>query len=294
MSTSRSGIELFLETYFSYSPWIKDSALVPLPWRPVTLPPKLKIAIMWSDDIVTPHPPITRALKEVSEILKRYPDRFELVEWKAWEHDTCWDITHALYFEDGGRAIRKEIEDAGETLLPLTEWLLKDGDNIKYRTVEEIWDVSAIPLVTSLYISRDLFLSFPNLIINPQLKLRRNAYRDHYNTLWLSTGIDAILCPTGPGPAPPLGNAKYWSYTSQWNMLEYAAAVFPATVVDVEHDVKDPAYVPMNEKDRFNWDLYEPVLYKDAPVGLQVVTRRWEDEKCMAVLKEIELAMGRK
>lgn len=142
MSTSRRGIELLLETYFSYSPWNKDSGLVPLPWRPVTLPPKLKIAFMWSDDIVTPHPPITRALKEIYEVLKSQPDRFELVEWKAWEHDTCWDITQALYFEDGGRAIRKEITDAGETMLPLTEWLLKDGDNVKYRTVEEIWDVS--------------------------------------------------------------------------------------------------------------------------------------------------------
>jgi amidase len=76
-------------------------------------------------------------------------------------------------------------------------------------------------------------------------------------------------------------------------MLEYAAAVFPVTTVDVERDVKDPGYVPKNEKDKFNWDLYSPGTYVDAPVGLQVVTRRWEDEKCMAVLKEIELAMGR-
>lgn len=105
--------------------------------------------------------------------------------------------------------------------------------------------------------------------------------------------VDAILCPVGPGAAPPLGNAKYWSYTSQWNMLEYAAAVFPVTTVDVEHDVKDAGYMPKNEKDKFNWDLYKPEVYVDAPVGLQVVTRRFEDEKCMAVLKEIELAMGR-
>lgn len=134
-----------METYFSYSPWIKDSSLVPLPWRPVTLPAKLKIAVMWSDDIVTPHPPITRALKEVYDALKRYPDRFELVDWKPTGHDTCWDITQALYYEDGGRSVLKEILDAGETVLPLTEWLLTDGGNVKYRTVEEIWDVSDNP-----------------------------------------------------------------------------------------------------------------------------------------------------
>jgi amidase len=76
-------------------------------------------------------------------------------------------------------------------------------------------------------------------------------------------------------------------------MLEYAAAVFPVTTVDVELDVKDTDYVPRNEKDKFNWDLYTPEVYANAPVGLQLVTRRWEDEKCMAVLKEVELAMGR-
>ena len=150
MSSSRRGIELFLETYFSYSPWIKDPALVPLPWRPVTLPPKLKIAVMWSDDIVTPHPPITRALKEISETLKRYPDRFELVDWKPFGHDTCWDITQALYFEDGGRATKKEILDAGEAVLPLTEWILTEGGNVRYRTVEEVWEVSASPSMLPL------------------------------------------------------------------------------------------------------------------------------------------------
>jgi Asp-tRNA(Asn)/Glu-tRNA(Gln) amidotransferase A subunit family amidase len=77
-------------------------------------------------------------------------------------------------------------------------------------------------------------------------------------------------------------------------MLEYAAAVFPVTTVNTELDIKDTSYVPKNEKDKFNWDLYNPEIYANAPVGLQLVTGRWEDEKCMAVLKEIELAMGRK
>lgn len=131
------------------------------------------------------------------------------------------------------------------------------------------------------------------------MKVRRNEYRDRYNELWLATGaddghvVDAILCPTGPGAAPPHGNAKYWSYTSQWNLLEYAAAVFPVTTVDVERDVKDIDYVPKNEKDKFNYELYTPETYVNAPVGLQIVTRRWEEEKCLAVLKEIEQAMGR-
>ena len=121
-----------------------------------------------------------------------------------------------------------------------------------------------------------------------------------YNELWLSTGakdnhpVDAILCPAGPGAAPPHGNAKYWNYTSQWNLLEYPGVVFPVTFVDQALDGKDEAYVPKNDKDRFNWELYEPGKYVDAPVGLQIVTRRFEDEKCLDILEAVEKAMGRK
>lgn len=105
--------------------------------------------------------------------------------------------------------------------------------------------------------------------------------------------MDAILLPAAPGCAPPHGNSKYWSYTSQWNLLEYPGVAFPVSVVDQKIDVKDTNYVPMNDQDKFNYDLYSPERYTDAPIGLQLVTRRFEDEKCLAILKVIEKAMGR-
>lgn len=125
-------------------------------------------------------------------------------------------------------------------------------------------------------------------------------YRLRYNELWRSTGdldghpVDAILCPVGPGAAPEHGNSKYWAYTSQWNILDYPGAVFPVTKVDAQLDLPDHSYVPKNEQDKFNHELYEPSKYVDAPVGLQVVTRRFEDEKCLAILEVIEKAMGRR
>jgi len=130
------------------------------------------------------------------------------------------------------------------------------------------------------------------------LKGRRNTYRLKYNKLWLSTGekdnhpVDAILCPSGPGAAPPHGNAKYWNYTSQWNLLEYPGVVLPVTFADQELDLNDKSYVPRNKQDRFHWELYEKDRYVEAPVGLQIVTRRFEDEKCLAVLEVVERAMG--
>lgn len=136
-------------------------------------------------------------------------------------------------------------------------------------------------------------------LVSQQLKVRRDRYRLKYNKLWLSTGqndrhpVDAILLPAAPGCAPPHGNSKYWSYTSQWNLLEYPGVSFPVSVVEKKTDVKDTNYVPMNDQDKFNYDLYSPERYTDAPIGLQLVTRRFEDEKCLAILEVIEQAMGR-
>lgn len=76
-------------------------------------------------------------------------------------------------------------------------------------------------------------------------------------------------------------------------MLEYPAVAFPVTTVDQKLDVQDDTYVALNALDRVNYDLYEPSKYIDAPIGLQLVTRRFEDEKCLAILEVIEKALGR-
>lgn len=148
MSSSRSGLDLFMQTYLSYEPWIKDDYLVPIPWREVKFEGMIKIAIMWSDGVVKPSPPIIRALKQVAESLGKanaagVKPGFEIVDWKPEGHDECWNLTQALYYEDGGRRTEGLIKEGGEEVLPLTEWLIHGSANVKYRTVEEVWDVSA-------------------------------------------------------------------------------------------------------------------------------------------------------
>ncbi|RSL95102.1 hypothetical protein CDV31_014052 [Fusarium ambrosium] len=231
LSPTLSGIELFMKAYLDTMPWVKENYLVPIPWRDIQLPKRLKIGIMWSDGIVKPHPPIVRALSEVANALKSAD--FEVVDWQPKEHDECWKLTSALYYEDGGHRLRQMLKASNEKLLPLTEWLLSQGE-VKSRTVEEVWD----------------------------LKAKRNAYRSMYNQHWLDTGrddghpVDAILCPVGPGCAPPHDQARYWNYTSQWNLLEYPAISFPLTQVDTRLDVPEDGYMPLNELDRFNHGLY--------------------------------------
>lgn len=287
MAPTLSGIELFMQAYLSTAPWVQESYLVPLPWRPVELSPKIKIGVMWSDGIVKPHPPVLRALSETVKMLKSNP-AFEVVEWKPIQHDKCWEITCGLYWEDGGKRLKEVLASAAEEALLLTAWLLEQ-EAMKPRTTEEVWKVS--------YILKVCFSAHSLKVVLLQLKAERNAYRTMYNQHWLNTGkddghpIDAILCPVGPCCAPPHDNSKYWGYTSQWNMLEYPAIAFPVGRIDQNLDVPDAQYVPQNKDDEFNHALYTgPERFQDAPISLQLVTRRYEDEKCIEVLKRIEAA----
>jgi amidase len=209
---------------------------------------------------------------------------------------------------------------------PLSDFILTDNQNAKARSVSEMW----------------------------KLTCERDAYRAEYARHWNSVGIpttgtagppmgaadavggmlplgggggdaavedmvDVVLCPVGPGCAPPLDCARYWGYTSQWNLLDYPAAVFPTGLKCGPEDLADREYVPRNEQDRYNHELCkfsssergggrdfvvqvtsltflacadDPERYIDAPISLQLVGRRYEDEKVIEALEMIIEAAG--
>jgi amidase len=129
----------------------------------------------------------------------------------------------------------------------------------------------------------------------------REEYRTAYAELWNSTSsdgkgsdmVDVILCPATPSAAPKVDTARYWGYTAQWNLLDYPAVVFPVSKVG-SADKKDKVhgvYIPSNPKDEYNWQLWEEYGaegYRDAPLSLQLVSRRYEDERVLRALEVIK------
>jgi amidase len=96
LSTSLEGIQLFMETVVAAKPWLREPSLLPFEWKDMKElwkdgGKKLKIAVLWEDGVVRPHPPVTRALQEVVEKLKSSA-KFDLVDWKPYKHDLAWDI----------------------------------------------------------------------------------------------------------------------------------------------------------------------------------------------------------
>jgi amidase len=171
------------------------------------------------------------------------------------------------------------LHSSGEPILPMSKWII-DETTGKPLTVRETW----------------------------QWQKKRNEFRKEYARVWNETVdqsdskndhriVDVILCPAGPGAAPPLECARYWGYTAVWNLLDYPALIFPVTQVDPVKDIPDSEYKPMNERDAYNHQLCKNFLvklttsltnsnmlddtsvYNEAPVCLQLVGRRFDDEK---------------
>ncbi|KAF5241880.1 hypothetical protein FANTH_8955 [Fusarium anthophilum] len=272
MTVSRDGLELLMRAALAAKPWRVDPLLTFKDWTPYKFTTLPKVAIQWWDGVVMPHPPMTRALREVAAACRKAG--MEVVDWncEGLDHGKAWEIVSALYWPDGGKEMLDILEETGEPALPLTKHILHEQASAKNRTCTEMME----------------------------LNRERDSYRAMYCKAWSATAtptsreVDVILCPPSFGSAPPHEQSRYWGYTSQWNLLDYPGAVFPVTKVDPAVDVKDEGYVPKNDMDRFVWEMYDGEKTKGSPVNLQVVGRRQEEEKVLAALEEIERAMGRK
>lgn len=244
MSVSLEGLETFMRVVAAAEPWRIEPAIIPLPWRAVDIAPSrekpLRLGIVWHDEVVKPHPPITRALRELVDKVSNVP-HVEVVNVQPYKHDEAWAITSSLYFTDGGEADLAVMAESGEPLLPLTEWIIKDNPCVEKldRGQLEYW------------------------------LEEREEYRMEYSQHWNKTGVfnkasgtwentvDAIICPVAPGVATKHNTAKYWTYTAMWNLLDYPALAFPVGKVDKAIDVKENRKRFMSDLDKENWKLCE-------------------------------------
>ncbi len=56
-------------------------------------------------------------------------------------------------------------------------------------------------------------------------------------------------------------------------------------------DIKDASYVPINAMDQETYDLYDPRLFENAPLSVQLVGRRVHEEQLLAVAAAVDKAM---
>jgi amidase len=103
LSTSLEGIKIFMDTIIRTRPWLRQANLLPIPWKDMgelvedDEKTTLRVAILWDDGIVKPHPPVFRAIKAIAKGLKGI-NGVEVVDWKPLKHNLAWEIAVCLLF----------------------------------------------------------------------------------------------------------------------------------------------------------------------------------------------------
>lgn len=116
MARTLAEIILYCKTIIDKQPWYHDPKCVPIPWRTIESKPRLKLAVFHHDGIVTPTPPVARALRETVQKLK--DAGHEIVEWDPVEHREANGLLRRMFVADGAKSIRGLLAPTGEPFRP--------------------------------------------------------------------------------------------------------------------------------------------------------------------------------
>lgn len=265
IASGLSSIELFMDAYLTSRPWETDPKLIPIPWRKdLATPPDrpLKIGFVVDDGIILPQPPVQRAVREM--VIRFRDAGHEVVEWDTSSH-------HSAYHDLWLRAI---LADGGQKCADLC------------KLVDE-------PLIEGMLVGQAE--TFLNIEQRQQLEDQIWEYQRTYLQHWTESGIDALITPVLPWvgfkPKTWVKSDQCCAYTAQWNLLNYASLVVPATIADKTLDQPNQTWEdhrPRSSADKFNHDQYDADLVEGMPVGLQVVGGRFGEERVIAVAKVIQ------
>jgi len=287
----------------------------PIPWRQdikdrFMEKKKLRVGVMRTDGVIDPAPACARALDmTVSALRDQGHDVFDLTLPSA-PHSPyeALCIASQLLNADGTKTYRSFFR-AGETTDPgagqMTFYMSMPRPlrylyylYVRYIRRDPVW----AGLVKGFYAK--------SAYENWQLVAQREAFKVKWFDWWngINSGaaavgdgdMDVILCPPNATPAVPHGGMKdavsSCGYTFLWNLLDYTCGIVPVTHVD---PVKDG--LPLGFKlNRLNGVAKGAYKYYDAqkmarlPVAVQVVGRRLEEEKVLAVMERIEKALEEK
>ncbi|SPJ76045.1 related to general amidase [Fusarium torulosum] len=266
MATSLRDIDLLMSIISNSRPWLKDPRLVPIPWTGVSTEKKsLKIGIMMNDGVITPQPPVTRALHWAVSVL--CAKGFDIKPFQPYRTEEAMKSIRLAYWPDGGKTLKDYLEAKQEPMHDLTKWIIKDAEG-------------------------------PGLDSEGILKLRvaRDDFRCRFAEHWESQDVDFVICPVFVGPACSHETAFYWNYTAFWNYVDYPGIVIPTPVKAGAKGMEDyPAdSVPLSKEEEHVRQLWAEGDFEGAPVNLQVVGRKYHDNDLFAAVTEIDNVINRR
>ncbi|KAI6025550.1 amidase signature domain-containing protein [Pisolithus marmoratus] len=276
--------------------------VTPVPYRPVELPKKLKFGYYFWDSLTRSSPATVRAIQETVNALRK--SGHECVEFSTLLPHSAMEVFVGLVSSDGYKKMLSYLEgDPQEESLFLSTLGAKVPGFVR----------SLMCFVARTFLGDSVF---PRFFSQARTKSvfefcdfvdRRNKVEEAwYKEVWNKHEFDGILAPVQALPVIPHGACAYLSglasATVLYNIIDSPVGVVPVTRVDASLDQLPPNFKPgetggstIFEKWVFqngSGTVYNPQEMAGMPVGVQIVGRRWDDEKVLAMMRVVDEALG--
>ncbi|KKK21618.1 acetamidase [Aspergillus rambellii] len=300
MARTLNDLTYFTRAIISMKPWKYDHTVHPISWRneeeDEAKSKKLRIGLMSTDAIQRAIDTTVAALRAAGH------DVSEIAPPAAADPFTGLNLASQLLNADGCDTFNShfysfEPSDPGAAQLSLICNLPRPLKYLYYLYVR--------------YIRRDakwatLIRSFGHKSSTDQWKLvaKREAFRSAWHGWWDAKPqqYDFILCPVNATPALPHKAMKdavsSCGYTFLWNLLDYSAGVLPISHVDPNKDSLAAPYRTVLKQLGANhalargaWMHYDARKMAGLPTAVQVVGRRWQEEKVLGYMAAVERAL---
>ena len=235
LSHSVASLRLLMKSILSQQPWLHDPLCHEIPWRDeqekqvrdLISSSKLAFGIMKHDGVVTPHPPVQRAMDVVVHALEGLGHK--TVEWAPPSHKRGNDIVLTTWAYDGGADIIGALKLSGEPPIPQ----IANFYGAKPREQADATKIAATNVTKREY---------------------QKEYMEYWNSTVDITGtgrpVDALISPVAPFAAARPDSFKYYGYSSIFNTLDYSSCVVPVTHVDKTVDLVNKEFKPLDEIDK--------------------------------------------
>ncbi|GAA5848469.1 hypothetical protein JCM9279_006575 [Rhodotorula babjevae] len=309
MARSVQDVELMMRVQLDAAPALAATEdVLPIPYRDVDLGlddgsgKKLRFGFFTQDGFCRTSPACERAVRETVDALRR--EGHECVEFEPPSAIEAMECFVALTSAGRYETLLSHLQgDPQESSL----FLATIGPKLpSFVRTALAWLVDYV--VGDVQFGRLLRASKGRSVKEMQeWQHRRDEYVDATRKLlWSHHAFDAVLCP--PQATPALKHGETWNLsplalaTIQWNVVDSTVGLVPVTRVDPQLDALDEAFrrqlASAPGSSLVEKRVYGPGGVYDAhdmaglPVGVQVVGRRYDEERVIELMKVVDRALG--
>ncbi|GAA5870709.1 hypothetical protein JCM1840_006781 [Sporobolomyces johnsonii] len=287
----------------------RTEALVPLPYREVKLPEKLKFGYYLTDGFCHASPACERAVLETVEALRK--QGHECVEFTPPSPVEAMELFVALTSAGGYETLLAGLRgDPQEASL----WLVTLGPSLpSFVRASLAWVVENV--VGDPVLARLFRASRRKSVTELQAWQDKRWRFSAPSCVFENLGLDAILC--APQATPALKHGQTWDLspaaigTILYNVVDSSVGLVPVSFVSPTLDALTPSWLStrrarapaavggskLAEQRVYGprgagGGVYDAQAMEGLPVGVQVVGAHWDEERVVELMKVVDRALG--